>query len=253
MYADSSLTLVLNGAEARLQIVCGNGAELVFSQEWFTPRHGMQVLVPALMDGLTRMGITLSHVGRIAVIRGPGSFTGLRLVLSTALGLARPLGLTMGGIDYTKALATDALAMAADSPVWTITHARKGIVHIQGFRNVNGEAEALCPADSATLEEAGRRIKASSSTPVLLGSGLRKNLAFFMEQCPEALILPERFDHPAPETLLALAQHIEYSTEPVEPLYIRPCDAEENLDSIAAAKGLDPQQARATLTKLTTT
>ena len=252
MYADSSLTLVLNGAEARLQILCGNGSELLFSQEWFTPRHGMQVLVPALMEGLARMGLSLGQVGRIAIVRGPGSFTGLRLVLSTALGMARPLNMTMGGIGYMDALAADPLALAGERPVWTVTHARRGIVHLQGFCNTAGAPGTLCQPDSATLEDAAARIAASGPCPVLLGTGIRKNLDFFAETLPQALVLPERFDHPAPETLLALAQTVDYSTDPVDPLYIRPCDAEENLDSIAAAKGLNPEEARATLAKLTT-
>lgn len=273
-YADSSLTLVLNGAEARLQIVCGHGAELVFSQEWFTPRHGMQVLVPALVDALHRTGLTLAAIGRIAVVRGPGSFTGLRLVLSTALGLSLPARLPMAGIGYMDALAADAAALRPCDNIWCITHARRGLVHMQGFTSryngpvcalprASGESGApaaqsednalvpLCPPLSATLEEAAQRILAHEGDTVLTGSGVRKNSAFFAEHLFDATVLPPRFDHPAPETLLTLAHTATYGHDPVEPLYIRPCDAEENLDSIASAKGLDPAAARAELERLT--
>lgn len=273
-YADSSLTLVLNGAEARLQIVCGHGTELVFSQEWFTPRHGMQVLVPALVDALHRTGLTLAAIGRIAVVRGPGSFTGLRLVLSTALGLSLPARLPMAGIGYMDALAADAAALRPCDNIWCITHARRGLVHIQGFTSryngpvcalprASGESGApaaqsednalvpLCPPLSATLEEAAQRILAHEGDTVLTGSGVRKNSDYFAEHLFDATVLPPRFDHPAPETLLTLAHTATYGHDPVEPLYIRPCDAEENLDSIASAKGLDPAAARAELERLT--
>lgn len=273
-YADSSLTLVLNGAEARLQIVCGHGTELVFSQEWFTPRHGMQVLVPALVDALHRTGLTLAAIGRIAVVRGPGSFTGLRLVLSTALGLSLPARLPMAGIGYMDALAADAAALRPCDNIWCITHARRGLVHIQGFTSryngpvcalprTSGESGApaaksednalmpLCPPLSATLEEAAQRILAHEGDTVLTGSGVRKNSDYFAEHLFDATVLPPRFDHPAPETLLTLAHTATYGHDPVEPLYIRPCDAEENLDSIASAKGLDPAAARAELERLT--
>ncbi|GFM37178.1 tRNA (adenosine(37)-N6)-threonylcarbamoyltransferase complex dimerization subunit type 1 TsaB [Desulfovibrio psychrotolerans] len=271
-YADSSLTLVLNGAEARLQIVCGHGTELVFAQEWFTPRHGMQVLVPALLDALHRMGLTLASIGRIAVVRGPGSFTGLRLVLSTALGLSLPAGLPMAGLGYMDALAADAAALRPCDNIWCITHARRGLVHMQGFTSrYNGPVCALprasgaefsarteentlvplCPPISATLEEAAQRIITHGGDTVLTGSGVRKNSDFFAEYLIDAAVLPPRFDHPAPETLLTLAHAAAYGHEPVEPLYIRPCDAEENLDSIASAKGLDPAAARAELQRLT--
>jgi len=291
-YADSSLTLVLNGAEARLQIVCGHGTELVFSQEWFTPRHGMQVLVPALVDALHRTGLTLAAIGRIAVVRGPGSFTGLRLVLSTALGLSLPALLPMAGIGYMDALAADAAALRPCDNIWCITHARRGLVHIQGFTSryngpvcalprTSGESGTsgttgmtgglggldelgapaaqsednalvpLCPPLSATLEEAAQRILAHEGDTVLTGSGVRKNSDYFAEHLFDATVLPPRFDHPAPETLLTLAHTATYGHDPVEPLYIRPCDAEENLDSIASAKGLDPAAARAELERLT--
>lgn len=257
MYEDSSLTLVLNGAEARLQIVCGNPEALIFSQEWFTPRQGMKVLTPALMQALNRMGLSLDAIGRIAIVRGPGSFTGLRLVLATALGLARPLGLTMAGIGYMDALAADALCLAGSSPVWVLTHARRDLVHIQGFSGMDAQGlpVAITLPDSASLEGAASLIRTFVTdgipAPILLGSGVRKNAAFIAEHLSAATILPARFDQPAPETLLYLAQHAQYSAEQIEPLYIRPCDAEENLDAIAAAKGMNPSAARATLEKLT--
>lgn len=258
------ITLVFNGAEARLQIVAGGSEEdLIFAQEWFTPRQGMQVLTPALVDALARMGKVLGDISRIAVVRGPGSFTGLRLVLSTALGLARPLGISMAGIGYLDALATDALVQASGI-VWAVTHARRGQVHFQGFSagNTSGEKGtcglrqpalpvAICEPLAGTLDEAEAVISRYSGPQTLLGSGVHKNMDWVTDVFPEALVLPERYNHPAPETLLYLANRAEFSQEPVEPLYIRGCDAEENLGTIAAAKGLDPEEARKRLKEMT--
>ncbi len=262
------LTLVLNGAEARLQIVCGRGTELLFSEEWFTPRHGMRVLLPALTDALARADLPLSALERIAVVRGPGSFTGLRLVLATALGLARALNIPMGGIGYLDALATDAagacpppLSANSPTPLWVLTHARRGIVHLQGFHagaNAAGVRTVVpfCPPDAASLETAAARIAASapqstSPCPILAGSGVIKNHEFFHESLSQAWLLPERFLHVAPETLLRLSSLTEYGVAPVDPLYIRPCDAEENLDSIVVRQGMDPATARAALARFT--
>ncbi len=252
MSAASSPILVLNGAEARMQVVCGTAGELLLSQEWFTPRQGMRILVPAILDGLARMQMRLTDIGRIAVVNGPGSFTGLRLVLSTALGLARPLGLPMAGLGYMNALAADAARTHPDTPVWTLTHARRGLVHLQGFSGTDtqGSPVPFCAADAASLEDAAKRIT-DSAPGLLLGTGVHKNLDFFAGHCPDARILPARFNHPAPETLLDLAVLADYSMDPVVPQYIRPCDAEENLDTIAAARGMDPSGARSTLHRLT--
>ena len=49
---------------------------------------------------------------------------------------------------------------------------------------------------------------------------------------------------PDPEVLVAAAAAAAYGFSPVEPLYLRPSDAEENLTAIAAGRGLSPDTAR---------
>ena len=252
--ADNTYTLAMNGSEARLQIAVGRASELIFSQEWFTPRQGMQVLIPALMDGLSRMGLTLENISKIAVVRGPGSFTGVRLVLSSALGLALPRRIPMAGIDYLPLLAEPAqLTGTPNTSLWAVTHARKGQVHLQGFVCKDSTPMAITKPLPATLEEAAEMIASFSDSPLLLGSGIRKNMSFFEEKFSQAQILPARYDHPAPATLLDVAETLSYSEDPVSPLYLRGCDAEENLPGIAAKKGLDPVKAQQALETLTST
>ena len=254
MSADSKITLVFNSAEARLQILCGQKGQLLFSKEIFSPRQGMQVLLPALMEGLERMSLSLNNIGKIACVRGPGSFTGLRLVLATALGLARSHGFGMAGIDYLPTLAADVCA-TTKRDVWVVTHARRGQVHYQGFC---GTAEDGLPIpftapEAATLEQLAARIASRNASCILLGTGVQKNKEFFAAELPDATLLDERFSHPRPELLLDIAATLEYSDEQIEPLYLRPCDAEENLDYIVSMKGVDPEDARNRLAKLTTT
>lgn len=253
MSADSTnITLVFNSAEARLQIVCGKENQLLFSKELFSPRQGMQVLLPALMEGLEKMSLSLKDVSRIACVRGPGSFTGLRLVLATALGLARSHGFPMAGIDYLPALAVDTCA-CTDQEVWVVTHARRGQVHFQVFKGTSetGLPIALTEPAAGTIEELAAMIATRRSGCILLGTGVQKNRDFFTSELPNATLLGERFSHPKPETLLEIAESLSYSDAPVDPLYLRPCDAEENLDYIVSMKGVNPDEARQKLAKLT--
>lgn len=254
MSADSTnITLVFNSAEARLQIICEKDGQLLFSKELFSPRQGMQVLLPALMEGLEKMSLSLKDISKIACVRGPGSFTGLRLVLATALGLARAHNFPMAGIDYLPALAMDTCA-CTDQEVWVITHARRGQVHYQAFKGTS-ESElpvALTEPAAGTIEELAAMIATRESRCILLGTGVQKNKDFFAAQVPNAILLAERFSHPKPETLLKIADSLSYSDAPVDPLYLRPCDAEENLDYIVSMKGVNPDDAREKLAKLTT-
>jgi hypothetical protein len=87
----------------------------------------------------------------------------------------------------------------------------------------------------------------------LMGTGLRKNPAFFADLAeaePGYALLDAAFDNPAPELLLAAADRAAFSAQSIEPIYVRPSDAEANLDQIAAKRGLDPAEARRKLEAL---
>ena len=250
----SDLLLAINGAEDRLQLALGRGGVLSLSQEWVVPGQAMQHLAPALCEAMARLGLELSELKGIACVRGPGSFTGLRLVLATALGLARAVGAPLAGIDYLPLLAAEPSLLAAGS-VWVVTHARRGQVHIQGFAAPHADTEApvpLSPPCAASLAEAAALIGAGPAPRQVLGSGVRRNAAFFESLAGQCRLLPPAFDHPRPQTLLACAARLEFGPQPVEPLYLRPSDAEENLDRIARDRGLDPDEARNRLERLTT-
>ena len=69
-------------------------------------------LVPAIAEALDRAGVARREVGLLAVTVGPGSFTGVRVGLAAARGLAVGLGVPLAGIATTDVL----LAQARPSP-----------------------------------------------------------------------------------------------------------------------------------------
>jgi tRNA threonylcarbamoyl adenosine modification protein YeaZ len=94
-----------------------------------TPRS---TLVLAAVDLLVEdAGIDKGTISRVAVTRGPGSFTGIRAGLATAQGLAAALGCEILAVSSlkTQAARTD----DADS-VWTAQPGRRGEVYAQEFR-----------------------------------------------------------------------------------------------------------------------
>jgi tRNA threonylcarbamoyladenosine biosynthesis protein TsaB len=75
-------------------------------------------LVPAIAEVMQKAGIEKKALSLIAVTTGPGSFTGVRVGLATARGLAVALGIPLAGIATTACLlaqaeAGDRLAVAA--------------------------------------------------------------------------------------------------------------------------------------------
>jgi hypothetical protein len=84
------------------------------------------------------------------------------------------------------------------------------------------------------------RERAACSQVVLIGSGLRRNPGAF-SQIPG--VTPLSIENPTPEALLAAAAAASFDGPPVEALYLRGSDAEENLAAIASGRGLTEEEA----------
>lgn len=103
--------------------------------------HG-SALLPMIDECLSRAGALLDDVGCIAISIGPGSFTGLRVALATAKGLALGGGAMIVGVPTLAALATTAVTrcgpehtdLAVGTVIAPCLDARKGEVYGATFR-----------------------------------------------------------------------------------------------------------------------
>ncbi len=249
------LTLAVNTAEEVLQLVLGepgdSGPRLLAAREWEAAGRFAEVLMPGLADLLKGQGLSPAHITRIACVRGPGSFTGLRIGLASVAGLAAGLDIPTTGLDHLTLLAKQA-APNLNGTLGVAVHGRTRQVAFQAFSCP--DAAPLGPVQSLRLEQVAEAVHELPGPVRLLGTGLKRNPDFFADlaeslgQKEPALLGPES-ERYTPETLLEAAFEAEYSLEPVEPAYLRPSDAEENLEAIAKARGLDPDQAREMLDK----
>jgi tRNA threonylcarbamoyl adenosine modification protein YeaZ len=101
--------LVIDTATTRAVIALGAGdGALLEARSWVAGyRHGEELL--ARIDGLLRArGLAPASLGGVVVGTGPGAFTGLRVGIATAKGLAHALGLPIAGIPTGLALRTSA-------------------------------------------------------------------------------------------------------------------------------------------------
>ena len=243
-YSPIDPLLVVNAAEQRLQIVLGKDSLLLHCREFISQGNLTQLLVPAVKESLSSLGIALSDLSGIACVRGPGSFTGLRVALATILGIARGLSLPMAGIDYLPLLAAAPCSIFTGE-VWVLTYARQNLVFIQGFSCPQNEP--LIPASSLSLQDAAILINSRESDTILIGSGVRKNLQFWSTHAPQSKIAADFWDFAHPDTLLFLASKAEFKDGPISPLYLRPSEAEENLKQIAQKRGITLEKASSLL------
>ena len=200
-------TLIMNASEGRIQFVLEQEGSLACAQEWSAPSKGTELLTPALADAFQRLGIMPSDISRIACVAGPGSFTGLRLALTTAAAFRRATGAAVAPLNALQALAGSVpfglLFPARETRIRVITHARRGLVHGQDFLCAPGSA-LPSPVDEPAMWEIPAAC-GGERPDIMLGSGVARNLpqleGLFGDSAP--LFLPA-LTHPTAQALLDL-------------------------------------------------
>jgi len=141
-------------------------------------------------------GVRFADLTRIAVTVGPGSFTGLRVGLSFAKGLATALSVPCVGINTLEALAASATAPGF---VAGVLDARMGQVYLQVFDS----GMALMAPDALEVGVAAARLAElwSGGPATLVGSGA----PLVAEVLPGATVLTPAYPDPVAVARLAAA------------------------------------------------
>lgn len=265
----AGLTLAMNAAEGAIQIVFGDhDGKLIYGQWIRAVSRGAEILTPAIEAGLSLLEKKPCDISRIAAVRGPGSFTGLRLTAATAAGLARVTGASQAGIDYMHLLARQGLPFLPPASeiahLWVIVRARRDLVYMQAFvrdrdvtppmRPVTDLAVKTVSSNDAPQYIFDTALLHGATRVLLCGSGALGNRDAFVTglavpDAPRTTLL--EIEGSMSDTLLAAARDAVYDRADIEPLYVRASDAEVNLPQIAGRLGLDPDEAVAKLHELT--
>ncbi|MFN8632573.1 MAG: tRNA (adenosine(37)-N6)-threonylcarbamoyltransferase complex dimerization subunit type 1 TsaB [Chloroflexota bacterium] len=98
--------------------------EVLAESVWQAGRDHGRHLMPAIQEMMGRLGVQPSHLAAVAAARGPGSFTGLRVGLAVARGLAVGLGIPAYGVGSLTLLAAGLPPM--DRPIRAVLAAGRG-------------------------------------------------------------------------------------------------------------------------------
>jgi tRNA threonylcarbamoyladenosine biosynthesis protein TsaB len=106
------------------------------------PRRHAELILPMIESLLDEAGVSRQQLDAIAVGRGPGAFTGVRLAISVAQGLALALDIPVVPVSSLAALAQDAPAGIGET-ILAVIDARMGEIYAGSFQRVaNGLVEA---------------------------------------------------------------------------------------------------------------
>lgn len=123
-------------------------------QKWeIAPRLHAEKILPMSEGLLSECGIRKNNLDAIAVSRGPGSFTGLRIGASMAIGMAMALDIPLAGIDTLKAMAHGAMRQHGNGLYYCINDARMDEVYLAVYRAEGGALTEITPASLASPAE----------------------------------------------------------------------------------------------------
>lgn len=134
------MLVAIDTATGYASLALHDGARVRVEHTWESPRRHTVELLPRLAAALEQLGLGARHLSGVAVTRGPGSFTGLRVGLSVAKGLALARGLPLVGVPTLDVVAA---AQGRDRrPMCAVLQAGRRRICVAAYRWRKGEWRA---------------------------------------------------------------------------------------------------------------
>lgn len=217
--------LTIETATRRGTVAVLQDQSLLAVAENLAPRSFAERLVPMIDEVLARAGWTLADLELVAVGIGPGSFTGVRVGVATAKGLALALDIGLIGVVSLDAISLAARQIAGPTAVVGMLDAKKAEVFAAAY-----DTDGMCLAGPLNLSRADVRpwIDALTSTrsisPVVVGE-----VADELDLPGYRRLRAPGCDLPSPPAMaeLALARWRAGRVNEIdrlEPVYVRPPD-----------------------------
>jgi tRNA threonylcarbamoyladenosine biosynthesis protein TsaB len=207
----------------------------LIAQESLPMKRGhAEALMPLIARVIRQSGLGFADLDRIAATTGPGSFTGLRVGLSAARGIALAADRPVVGVTTLTAYAAPVVSRNAGQPVISAIDARHDHVY---FQVVSGDGGSLVSPRVAPIEEA--LDAARFGAPHLVGNAA----GILAGRWPADATPPFQVDaQAAPDIAWVawLAAAVSPETAPARPFYLRAPDAKPPKDPLQRAPQPSP-------------
>ena len=210
--------------------VLDTDASKIVAQESQPMKRGhAEALMPLIARVMKESGVAFTALDRIAVTNGPGSFTGLRVGLSAARGIALAAGKPVVGLTTLSAYAAPIVAQNAEHPIISAIDARHDHVY---FQVVGGDGSSLIRPQVAPIAEALAASKFGAAHLVGNAAGI------LAERWPADAAPPFRIDMQAAPDIAWVAwlgAAVDPESSPARPYYLRAPDAKPPKDPLSGA------------------
>jgi len=193
-----------------------DGGRLADERRMDGPLRHAEQMFPLIDRILYENRVRKGQVGLVCVNRGPGSFTGLRIGLSSAMGFCQASGAALvgvGGVDAYRARVAD------KKRVWVIIASRRDVFYVQSFAG----ARARGPIRRTQRLEVVETLQDEAREATLIGSAAAE-IGEALQGNPWICVAPSEMNRASALWIATLG----WSDQPVdqlwevEPLYVEP-------------------------------
>ena len=170
---DRFLTLAFDTSAAHCAAALLLGDQLLEDETVEMAKGQAEAIMPMLEALLTRHGFHWADVTTLGVGIGPGNFTGIRISVAAARGLALSLGVKAVGVSR-----FEAQAWGHPRPITSLIEARKNHVYLQQLQDGGTTPPEFLTRDEATLRIGdGPAIGAGLGNPTPVATGVARYAA----------------------------------------------------------------------------
>ena len=220
----AQILLAIETAGSRCSAAVARG-DLVLAAESLALRHGhAEALLPMIERVMAAAGLRPSQLDAIAATIGPGGFTGIRVGLAAARGIALAVGARLVGVTGFAAVAAGVTAIdgARCEALLVALDSRRDDLYVQLFA-AGGLAPLAAPEALLPDRLADYVVRLAGNTKLLVAGDDAERAAAALSQHAEiAVAIGSAPD--ARRVIAAARQQPGNAADPVRPLYLRPPD-----------------------------
>ncbi|MDR0350168.1 MAG: tRNA (adenosine(37)-N6)-threonylcarbamoyltransferase complex dimerization subunit type 1 TsaB, partial [Coriobacteriales bacterium] len=182
MTDSGGIVLAFDTASENIALAVGRRAslEVVASKDQRASRQANVRLMPAIAALFDEHELTRDDISCVVCGLGPGSFTGVRIGVATAKGLARGLGVPLFGVSTLDAVAWGAWLAGLRGKVGIVADAMRGEVYPARFLLDDSRARRLDPHTVSKADAVAAAWREAGDALLLLGDGLEKYAEAFV-------------------------------------------------------------------------
>ncbi len=229
------MTILAIDSSAKAASVCIANEEKIIGEFFInTSLTHSQTLMPMTEQLLKNTELTIDDVDAIAVNAGPGSFTGVRIGVAAAKGLAFPKNLPCVSVSTLESMAYNLLG--TDCVVCAVMDARCSQVYNAMFRIKGETVERLTDDRALSLSDLLLEFKQTDERILIVGDGAEITYDFLKNEASNAVLAPKnRRTQTASSVALAAFQKLfEGKTQTAAelmPIYLRLPQAQRELNA----------------------